>query len=96
MESKPEITAEAIRDAGHFFRSFGEGRHEAVAAHVLNTVAANFHLVEAAPALLAALETLFADYKQLADSGDAGNWALEDTDAGKTAIAAIAKARGEA
>jgi len=49
----------------------------------------------AAPDLLEALEGLFADYKALADSGDAGNWALEDITAGKKAMAAIARARGE-
>lgn len=53
------------------------------------------NLIAAAPDLLTALEELFADYKQLADSGDAGSWKLEDQDAGKAAMAAIAKARGE-
>lgn len=55
----------------------------------------NAHLIAAAPDLLAALEALFASYKRLADSGDAGNWSLEDYDEGKQALAAIAKAKGE-
>lgn len=54
-----------------------------------------FHLIEAAPKLLAALESLFDSYKQLADSGDAGNWRIEDQPEGKQAIAAMAAARGE-
>jgi hypothetical protein len=56
---------------------------------------ANARLIAAAPELLEALAALYADYKQLADSGDAGNWRLEDTDAGKQALAAIAKATGQ-
>lgn len=60
------------------------------------TVAAEARLIAAAPDLLEALVELFTDYKLLADSGDAGNWSLEDLDAGKKAIAAIAKATGEA
>lgn len=54
------------------------------------------YLIAAAPDLLEALEELFADYKQLADSGDAGFWRLEDQEAGKKALAAIARAKGEA
>jgi len=46
--------------------------------------------------LLEALEELFASYKSLADSGDAGNWSLEEQPEGKKALAAIAKAKGEA
>lgn len=57
---------------------------------------ANAKLVAAAPSLLEALEALFGSYKQLADSGDAGNWRLEDTEEGKKALAAISSARGEA
>lgn len=45
--------------------------------------------------LLEALQCLFEDYKQLADSGDAGNWSLEDIPAGKKAINAINKAIGK-
>jgi len=56
----------------------------------------DLNLILSAPDLLEALEYLFADYKALADSGDAGNWALEDITAGKKAMAAIARARGEA
>lgn len=44
--------------------------------------------------LLAALKALFADYKQLADSGDAGFWELEAQYVGKQALAAIARAEG--
>ena len=57
---------------------------------------ANARLIASAPELLEALTVLYADYKALADSGDAGNWRLEDTDSGKQALAAIAKATGEA
>ena len=46
--------------------------------------------------LLAALELLFYDYKKLADSGDAGNWRLEDLHCGIVALSVIKKARGEA
>ena len=56
---------------------------------------ANSRLISAAPDLLEALESLFQDYKELADSGDAGFWKLENTDCGKRAIKAIAKAKGE-
>jgi len=55
---------------------------------------ANANLIAAAPDLLAALRALFDDYKRLADSGDAGNWRLEDLDEGKQALAALAKAEG--
>lgn len=51
-------------------------------------------LIASAPDLLEALTELFASYKELADSGDAGFWSLEDTDEGKRALAAIAKATG--
>lgn len=50
---------------------------------------------DAAPALFDALDALFASYKDLADSGDAGFWSLEDTEVGKLAIAALALARGQ-
>lgn len=40
---------------------------------------------------VAALRELFDDYKQLADSGDAGRWRLEDTAAGKRALAVLEK-----
>ena len=56
---------------------------------------ANSRLIAAAPELLEALEALFDDYKQLADSGDCGCWLLEDQEVGKKALAVIAKARGE-
>lgn len=56
---------------------------------------ANADLIAAAPELLEALQELFADYKQLADSGDAGFWNLEDTEVGKKSLAAIAKALGK-
>lgn len=56
---------------------------------------ANANLIAAAPDLYEALDALFKDYKQLADSGDAGNWSLEELEVGKKALAALAKARGE-
>lgn len=46
-------------------------------------------------ALADALEVLFESYKQLADSGDAGNWKLEDSEEGQKAIAALATYRGK-
>ena len=52
-------------------------------------------LAAAAPELLAALETLMRAYTELADSGDAGFWKAEETEEGKKALAAIAKARGQ-
>lgn len=55
---------------------------------------ANGSLIAAAPDLLSALKALFADYKRLADSGDAGNWSLEEEEVGKQALAAIEKAEG--
>lgn len=42
--------------------------------------------------LLGALKVLFASYKQLADSGDAGNWRIEDYPEGQQALQAIAAA----
>jgi hypothetical protein len=42
--------------------------------------------------VIAALQGLFDSYKRLADSGDAGNWSLEETDEGKAALAALAAA----
>ena len=56
---------------------------------------ANARLIAAAPELLEALQCLFDDYKELADSGDAGNWHIEDKPAGKKALHAIAKALGK-
>lgn len=36
-----------------------------------------------------ALRNLFNDYKELADSGDAGHWKLEETDIGKATLEAL-------
>lgn len=56
---------------------------------------ATARLIAAAPELLEALQFLFENYKALADSGDAGNWRLEDEPAGQKALYAIAKALGK-
>ena len=56
---------------------------------------ANARLIAAAPEMYAALVVLFQSYKDLADSGDAGFWNLEDQAEGKQALAAIAKAEGK-
>lgn len=56
---------------------------------------ANQQMMAAAPELLESLQELFAHYKELADSGDAGNWKLEDQPVGKKAMAAIDKALGK-
>lgn len=56
---------------------------------------ANANLIAAAPDLLEALQAIYADYKQLADSGDAVFWKLEETIVGRQALTAIAKALGE-
>lgn len=45
--------------------------------------------------LVEALRALFNDYKDLADSGDAGNWCLEEQPVGEQALAALAKAEGK-
>lgn len=42
--------------------------------------------------LVTALRDLFDSYKRLADSGDCGNWSVEDLDEGKAALAALAAA----
>lgn len=55
----------------------------------------NKRLKEMSSDLLDALQCLFEHYKALADSGDAGNWRLEDEPAGKKALHAIAKALGK-
>ena len=36
--------------------------------------------------LIGALQRLYANYKALADSGDAGNWRLEDTQVGQDTL----------
>ena len=66
---------------------YGTSQREAVA---------NARLIASAPDLLEALTALYASYKALADSGDAGNWRLEDTNEGQQTLAAIARATGEA
>lgn len=49
----------------------------------------NKSLIDLIDCLAGALTMLFTDYKQLADSGDTGNWKLEDTVAGFSACKAI-------
>lgn len=53
------------------------------------------HAINHADALAGALQALFDDYKALADSGDAGNWKLEETAVGAEAMVALAAYRGE-
>lgn len=53
------------------------------------------HAINHVDALADALDALFQSYKALADSGDAGNWSVEDLDEGKKAKAALAAYRGE-
>ena len=57
--------------------------------------AAIINAINHVDALCDALQLLFDDYKELADSGDAGNWKLEETDVGMKAIAALKAYRGE-
>lgn len=42
-----------------------------------------------------ALQKLFSEYKQLADSGDAGKWKAEEAPGGEAALAALKAYRGE-
>ena len=49
--------------------------------------------VAAMDAAVDALQALFDNYKELADSGDAGNWYLENQPVGKQALAALQSAR---
>lgn len=72
------------------------GLTESVASFIDEPSDANARLIVASPDLLNALQALFDSYKALADSGDAGFGSLEDTEVGKQAIAAIAKATGGA
>ncbi|MGB3846025.1 MAG: hypothetical protein WA940_09165 [Sphingopyxis sp.] len=46
---------------------------------------------EAIDELVAGLRALFADYKLLADSGDAGFWSLEDLPIGIETLALLSK-----
>jgi hypothetical protein len=82
-----------LAEVGHLIVS---GPHQVHVWLSDDVTAANARLIASAPELLEALTVLYADYKALADSGDAGNWQLEDTDSGKQALAAIARATGEA
>lgn len=61
---------------------------EANAAFIVKCVNSHYDLVEA-------LQSLFNSYKELADSGDAGNWHLEDQPEGKQALAALHRAKGD-
>lgn len=45
--------------------------------------------------LLEALQALFADYKALADSGDAGFWSLEKTEVGKRTMQILEAMKGQ-
>lgn len=84
-QSDPDKLSVEIGDGAYFICQVDGGIHQK----------ANARLIAAAPELLEALESLFDDYKQLADSGDCGCWLLEDQEVGKKALAVIAKARGE-
>lgn len=84
MNSKTEILAYKMghRDARH-------AAAELVAAALSQPASA----INAE--LLGALQHLFNSYKSLADSGDAGNWKLEEQPEGIKALAAIAKAAAQ-
>lgn len=56
----------------------------------------NACLISAAPDLLDALKTFVAEYVELVESGDAGNWNPETEAKVIAARAAIAKAEGKA
>jgi len=89
------ITAENEDDKS-IVRTGGQWPYEWDAATSQREAVANARLIASAPDLLEALTALYADYKELADSGDAGFWQLENRDVGKQALAAIARATGEA
>lgn len=81
-------------DVLHAIYSKGDDHNIAELAHIGDA----YFIVTACNAhydLLEALKRLFEDYKRLADSGDAGRWALEDTNVGKQALAAIQKAEAQ-
>jgi hypothetical protein len=80
-------------EADHYRVFMGDG---GISLHYVPNGRKRARLIASAPDLLEALTALYASYKALADSGDAGNWRLEETDEGQQARAAIRKATGEA
>ena len=83
-----------LLDTAHIALSEANQRAERAETR-LEVLGAASPLAAAAPELLEALDTLMRKYTELADSGDAGYWKAEETEEGKKALAAIAKARGQ-
>ncbi|WP_395175091.1 hypothetical protein [Roseibium alexandrii] len=85
---EPLVIMQGHSQAGRVYK------HDGIRTEEETRAIANLWL--ASQDLYEALTDLFNNYRTLADSGDAGFWALEETEAGQKALAALAKARGEA
>lgn len=100
VSPKTDVTVEGDLNVIQTHGSNVKGYHVAYCAswkddkETAEEAEANARLMAAAPELLEALQEIYADYKALADSGDAGFWKVEDLPCGIKAINAIAKATG--